>query len=252
TCAAERQKPMRERNHDEMFRVHIQFDKDHATHEDVNFVAQCTAGEKYAKEVKFSYTITDPMPAYISGAESSAAVFDVDVRNGISPDSPRLKGEIIIGTPLTLVLKMKAVHAYFLDLKVLSCWATFGEPTESFKAKRKNWDFSKMSPYPLELVQNGCSVRPNVFGNFHKVPSKPSDRELTYYALLRAFRFVDSDTVVTKCKVVLCYGHCPGNHKPCENHHTLTTKLPFPGFPGLRGHEADIPQRLRRVGALES
>ncbi|CAG0920639.1 unnamed protein product, partial [Notodromas monacha] len=173
-------------------------------------------GEKYAKEVKFSYTITDPMPAYISGAESSAAVFDVDVRNGISPDSPRLKGEIIIGTPLTLVLKMKAVHAYFLDLKVLSCWATFGEPTESFKAKRKNWDFSKMSPYPLELVQNGCSVRPNVFGNFHKVPSKPSDRELTYYALLRAFRFVDSDTVVTKCKVVLCYGHCPGNHKPCE------------------------------------
>jgi len=129
-----------------------------------------------------------------------------------------------LGQVLTLVFTLADEHFDF-DTNVLTCWALDGE-TEK---RRIEWLPPQASGHSqiqrrytgeLEVINQGCSSKPKIFGHFYKVADKfEEQRSMSQCAFFKAFRFPTSSRVIIQCNVQVCYRKCP-ELRPCsESYH---------------------------------
>lgn len=79
---------------------------------------------------------------------------------------------------------------------------------------------SPMLPRPfvttLQVIENSCSVKPKLFGDFQKmrVPHG-SMKTTTQWVLFKAFRFPTQSRLLVSCDIQVCHEHCPAL-PPCK------------------------------------
>jgi len=199
-------------------RLMIQWDTDLVQEYDSNILVRCDRPDDYNRTIKFDLSS-------VVGENQQAIVRThpgpklwMEIQDGEGPTSPPLLGPVFLGQTLSLVFTL-ADDVFNFDSNVLHCWATDGKNERTMITLNDPYQ-GGLPPRPLltqlQVIENSCSVKPKLFGNFQKHrESYNTMKTTTEWVLFKAFRFPTTSRVLIQCDIQVCFEKCYPQ-SPCE------------------------------------
>jgi len=227
-------------------RLMIQWDTDLVQEYDTNVLVRCDRPDDYNRTVAFDLSSVVGENQQVKLSTHPGPQMWMEIQRGEGPRAQPLMGPVYLGETLTMVFTL-ADDVFRFDSNVVSCRASDGSTDRQVLA----WTDPDhiQPPRPLltniHVIENACSIKPKLFGNFLKVKEEyATQMTTTSWAYFKAIRFPTSARLVIQCEIQVCYDKCY-QMPPCS--------LPYDARSAAEGRKRRAAENMNQtVGVNET